>query len=168
MENGQAQADRLQRASKAPFFGAHNLIHGLKAGIPCWAWVSEGVAVLKTGKIYMSDGQEKARFPIAWRQKKTDLVLRTSIKGYSVTLALNHALSIWRIISRLRTLAITKIVNWSKTGRLCIVSRVQALLHRKQGDFAWHETCRQQLLCPFCALRGLPSMCERIGPRLPL
>ena len=32
---------------KAPFFGAHNLIHGLKAGIPCWAWVSEGVAVLK-------------------------------------------------------------------------------------------------------------------------
>ena len=47
VENGQAQADRLQRASKAPFFGAHNLIHGLKAGIPCWAWVSEGVAVLK-------------------------------------------------------------------------------------------------------------------------
>ena len=46
----EAQADRLQRASKAPFFGAHNLIHGLKAGIPCWAWVSEGVAVLKTGK----------------------------------------------------------------------------------------------------------------------
>ena len=38
----QAQADRLQRASKAPFFGAHNLIHGLKAGIPCWAWVSRG------------------------------------------------------------------------------------------------------------------------------
>ena len=32
---------------KAPFFGAHNLIHGLKAVIPCWAWVSEGVAVLK-------------------------------------------------------------------------------------------------------------------------
>ena len=32
---------------KAPFFGAHNLIHGLKALIPCWAWVSEGVAVLK-------------------------------------------------------------------------------------------------------------------------
>ena len=40
----------------------------------------------------MSDGQKKARFPIAWRRKKTDLVLRTSIKGYSVTLALNHAL----------------------------------------------------------------------------
>jgi hypothetical protein len=29
------------------FFGAHNLIHGLKPVIPCWAWVSEGVAVLK-------------------------------------------------------------------------------------------------------------------------
>ena len=29
------------------FFAPHNLIHGLKAGIPCWAWVSEGVAVLK-------------------------------------------------------------------------------------------------------------------------
>ena len=52
----------------------------------------EGVAVLKTGKKWMNEGQEKARFPIAWRQKKTDLVLRTSIKGYSVTLALNHAL----------------------------------------------------------------------------
>ena len=47
---------------------------------------------MKTGKIYMSDGQEKARFLGACRQKKTDLVLRTSIKGYSVTLALNHAL----------------------------------------------------------------------------
>ena len=47
---------------------------------------------MKTGKIYMSDGQEKARFLTVWRQKKTDLVLRTSIKGYSVTLALNHAL----------------------------------------------------------------------------
>ena len=91
---GDAELTRrtLNRAKKAPFFGAHNLIHGLKAGIPCWAWVSEGVAVLKTGKIYMSDGQEKARFLTVWRQKKTDLVLRTSIKGYSVTLALNHAL----------------------------------------------------------------------------
>ena len=40
----------------------------------------------------MNDGQEKARFLRAWRQKKTDSDLRTSIKGYSVTLALNHAL----------------------------------------------------------------------------
>ena len=35
---------------------------------------------------------EKARFLTVWRQKKTDSDLRTSIKGYSVTLALNHAL----------------------------------------------------------------------------
>ena len=27
---------------KAPFFGAHNLIHGLKALIPCWAWFRGG------------------------------------------------------------------------------------------------------------------------------
>ena len=47
---------------KAPFFGAHNLIHGLKALIPCWAWVSEGVAVLKTGKKWMNEGQEKSPF----------------------------------------------------------------------------------------------------------
>ena len=40
----------------------------------------------------MNDGQEKARFLRAWRQKKTDSDLRTSVKGYSVTLALNHAL----------------------------------------------------------------------------
>ena len=41
----------------------------------------------------MNEGQEKkARFLIAWRQKKTDSDLRTSIKGYSVTLALKHAL----------------------------------------------------------------------------
>ena len=37
-------------------------------------------------------GKKKARFLIAWRQKKTDSDLRTSIKGYSVTLALKHAL----------------------------------------------------------------------------
>ena len=37
-------------------------------------------------------GKKKARFLRAWRQKKTDSDLRTSIKGYSVTLALNHAL----------------------------------------------------------------------------
>ena len=61
-------------ARKKRRFGAHILIHGLKAVIPCWAWVSEGVAVLKNRKIYMSDGQEKARFLIAWRQKKTDSV----------------------------------------------------------------------------------------------
>ena len=47
---------------------------------------------MKTGKKWMNEGQEKARFLTVWRQKKTDLDLRTSIKGYSVTLALNHAL----------------------------------------------------------------------------
>ena len=59
---GGCRADEAhpQMARKAPFYGAHNLIHGLKAGIPCWAWVSEGVAVFeKQGKIYMSDGQRK-------------------------------------------------------------------------------------------------------------
>ena len=40
----------------------------------------------------MNEGKKKARFLTVWRQKKTDLDLRTSIKGYSVTLALNHAL----------------------------------------------------------------------------
>ena len=89
-------------ARKAPFFGAHILIHGLKALIPLLGVGFEGVAVLKTGKKWMNEGQEKARFLTVWRQKKTDLDLRTSIKGYSVTLALNHALSIWLIISRLR------------------------------------------------------------------
>ena len=38
---------RTPNGAKSAVFGAHNLIHGLKAGIPCWAWVSEGVAVLK-------------------------------------------------------------------------------------------------------------------------
>ena len=61
MENGQAQADRLQRASKAPFFGAHNLIHGLKALIPCWAWVSRGRGFENREKM-MNEGQEKSPF----------------------------------------------------------------------------------------------------------
>ena len=60
VENGQAQADRLQRASKAPFFGAHNLIHGLKAG--CWAWVSRGSRFWKQGKFTWVMGKKKPVF----------------------------------------------------------------------------------------------------------
>ena len=40
-------ARRPHFATVLGVFAPHNLIHGLKPVIPCWAWVSEGVAVLK-------------------------------------------------------------------------------------------------------------------------
>ena len=33
---------RTPNGAKSAVFGAHILIHGLKALIPCWAWVSRG------------------------------------------------------------------------------------------------------------------------------
>ena len=89
----------------------------------------------------MNDGQEKARFLRAWRQKKTDSDLRTSVKGYSVTLALNHALSIWRIISRLRT-PVSNNENRKLVKKLGDCASYLVFKHyytENKGDFAWHE-----------------------------
>ena len=85
-------------------------------------------------------GRKKARFLTVWRQKKkTDLDLRTSIKGYSVTLALNHALSIWLIISRLREVSNNENRKLVKKLGDCASYLVFKHYYRKQSDFAWHE-----------------------------
>ena len=39
---GWAAQDAAFRHRFGAFFAPHNLIHGLKPVIPCWAWVSRG------------------------------------------------------------------------------------------------------------------------------
>ena len=46
--------------------------------------------------------QMESPFPDILADEENGLRIENLIKGYSVTLALNHALSIWLIISRLR------------------------------------------------------------------
>ena len=113
-------------------------------------------------------GKKKARFLRAWRQKKTDSDLRTSVKGYSVTLALNHALDM---------------ANYIKTED--VSNNENRKLVKKLGDcasylvFKHYYTENKVILhgmkpaaSSYCVRSvrfvGLLSMCERIGTRLPL
>ena len=93
---------------------------------------------MKTGKKWMNEGQEKARFLTVWRQKKTDLDLRTSIKGYSVTLALNHALD---MADYIKTEEVSNNENRKLVKNWAIVHRISYsnITTPKQSDFAWHE-----------------------------
>ena len=99
-------------------------------------------------------GKKKARFPIAWRQKKTDLVLRTSIKGYSVYAgAKSRALDMANYI---KTEDVSNNENRKLVKKLGDCASYLVFKHYyTENKVILHgmKTCRQQLLCPFCALR---------------
>ena len=50
----------------------------------------------------MNEGQEKSPFSDSLETEENGLGFENLNQGYSVTLALNYALSIWLIISRLK------------------------------------------------------------------
>ena len=111
----------------------------------------------------MNDGQEKARFLTVWRQKKTDLDLRTSIKGYSVTLALNHALDMANYI---KTEDVSNNENRKLVKKLGDCASYLVFKHYyTENKVILHgmKTCRQQLLCPFCALRRAAACASVLG-----
>ena len=88
----------------------------------------------------MSDGQEKSPFSDSLATEENGLGienLNQRLQRYAG--AKSRALDMANYI---KTEDVSNNENRKlvkKTGRLCIVSRIQALLHRKQGDFAWHE-----------------------------
>ena len=84
-------------------------------------------------------GKKKARFLRAWRQKKTDSDLRTSIKGYSVTLALNHALD---MVDYIKTEEVSNNQTRKLTTKIANCASYLVFKHyytEKQGHFKWHE-----------------------------
>ena len=141
-----------QMARKSAVFGAHNLIHGLKAGIPCWAWVSEGVAVLKN----------RENLHEWWARKSP----------FSDSLATEeNGLGIENLNQRLQRYAGAKsraldMANYIKTED--VSNNENRKLVKKLGDCASYlvfkhyytenkvilhgmKTCRQQLLSVLCA-----------------
>ena len=101
----------------------------------------------------MDSRQEKARFLTVWRQKKTDLDLRTSIIGYSVTLALNHALD---MVDYIKTEEVSNNQTRKLTTKIANCASYLVFKHYyTENRVILHgmKTCREQLLCPFCALR---------------
>ena len=113
----------------------------------------EGVAVLKTGKIYMSDGQEKSPFSGSLAAEENGLGIENLDKGYSVTLALNHALCMANYI---KTEDVSNNENRKLVRKLSDCASYLVFKHYyTENKVILHgmKTCRQQLLCPFCALR---------------
>ena len=79
--------------------------------------------------------------------------MRTSIKGYSVTLALNHALDMANYI---KTEDVSNNENRKLVKKLGDCASYLVFKHYyTENKVILHgmKTCRQQLLCPFCALR---------------
>ena len=98
-------------------------------------------------------GKKKARFLRAWRQKKTDSDLRTSIKGYSVTLALNHALD---MVDYIKTEEVSNNQTRKLTTKIANCASYLVFKHyytENKVILNGMKTCQEQLLCPFCAIR---------------
>ena len=98
-------------------------------------------------------GKKKSPFSDSLATEKTDSDLRTSIKGYSVTLALNHALDMANYI---KTEDVSNNENRKLVKKLGDCASYLVFKHYyTENKVILHgmKTCRQQLLCPFCALR---------------